>query len=129
MNVGAIVDTSVFIAVEADRPLRRDAIPDTVSVSVVTIGELRAGVLRARSAEERDARLSTLLAARELAPIPVDEDVAHAWAKLRVDLADAGRRMPANDAWIAATAVTHGVPIITQDADYDDVPGLTAIRV
>lgn len=125
----AILDTSVFIASEADRPLRRDAIPAAVAVSVVTIGELRAGVLRARSAEERDARLSTLLAARELAPLPIDEDVAHVWAKLRVDLTDAGRRMRANDAWIAATALTHGVPVVTQDADYDAAPGLTVIRV
>lgn len=128
MNAGAILDTSVFIASEARRPLRREAIPDVVSVSVVTIGELRAGVLRARNADERDARLSTLLAARELAPLPIDENVAHVWARLRVALAEAGRRMPANDAWIAATAMAHGVPIVTQDADYDDVPGLIAVR-
>ncbi len=128
MSFGALLDTSIFIAAESGRRLNRDAIPETVAVSVVTVGELRAGVLRARTAAQRDRRLSTLLAAREAAPVPIDEEVAFAWARLRVELAEAGRRMPTNDAWIAATALAHGVPVVTQDADYDDVPGLVAIR-
>jgi predicted nucleic acid-binding protein len=39
------------------------------------------------------------------------------------------RRMPANDSWIAATALLHGLPVITQDDDYVGVPGLEVIRV
>jgi predicted nucleic acid-binding protein len=37
--------------------------------------------------------------------------------------------MPVNDSWIAATAMSLGVPVVTQDADYDGVPGLQVIRV
>jgi predicted nucleic acid-binding protein len=39
------------------------------------------------------------------------------------------KNMPINDSWIAATALAAGVPVVTQDADYDDVPGLAVIRV
>lgn len=39
-------------------------------------------------------------------------------------LRDAGRRMPLNDSWIAATALAHAIPVVSQDEDYDDVPGL-----
>ena len=37
--------------------------------------------------------------------------------------------MPVNDSWIAATALAVGVPVVTQNSDYDDVPGLEVIRV
>jgi hypothetical protein len=40
-----------------------------------------------------------------------------------------GLRMPANDSWIAATAMTLGVPVVTQDEDYVSLPGLAVIRV
>ncbi|HEY5435937.1 MAG TPA: PIN domain-containing protein, partial [Candidatus Limnocylindrales bacterium] len=59
----------------------------------------------------------------------VDEAVAAAWARLRVQLRDQGRRMPVNDSWIAATAIALGVPVVSQDDDYEAVPGLTVIRV
>jgi predicted nucleic acid-binding protein len=51
------------------------------------------------------------------------------WAKLRIVLRDRGQRMPINDSWIAATALAHDVPVVTQDLDYVDVPGLTVISV
>lgn len=37
--------------------------------------------------------------------------------------------MPVNDSWIAATALALDVPVMTQDADYVDVPGLDVIHV
>jgi predicted nucleic acid-binding protein len=38
-------------------------------------------------------------------------------------------RTPLNSSWIAATAIAHGLPLVSRDADYDDVPGLHVIRV
>ena len=128
MNAG-IADTSVFIARESGRPLEWQSLPERVGVSVITIGELRAGVLAASTLDLRDRRLATLTEASALAAIPVDERVAEAWAHLRVSLRDAGLRMGLNDSWIAATALAHGVPVITQDADYAAVAGLEVIRV
>jgi predicted nucleic acid-binding protein len=124
-----LADTSVFIADESGRPLRLEHLPDEIAVSAITIGELRAGVLAAQDVDIRDQRLHTLLRARELRPIPIDEAVAEAWAKLRIMLRDRGLRMPINDSWIAATALAHDVPVVTQDLDYVDVPGLTVISV
>jgi predicted nucleic acid-binding protein len=37
--------------------------------------------------------------------------------------------MPLNDSWIAATALVRRIPVVSQDADYDGVPGLEVIRV
>ena len=128
-RVRALADTSVFIAREAGRPMLEDRFPDQAGVSVVTLGELRAGVLVAMDVPTRDRRLATLALALEFEPIPIDTDVADAWARLRVLLRDAGQRMPGNDSWIAATAISLGVPVVTQDDDYSGVPELEVIRV
>lgn len=124
-----LADTSVFIARRSGRPLDADRLPDVIGVSVITIGELRAGVLAAADIESRDRRLATLTEALALAPIPIDEPVADAWARLRVTLRDRGMRMPVNDSWIAATAIALHVPVVTQDDDYLELPGLDVIHV
>ena len=124
-----IADTSVFIARESGRALDVSALPDDLAVSIITIGELRAGVLAAVDIDTRDRRLATFSAAQALDPIPIDEPVADAWARLRILLRDSGQRMPVNDSWIAATAISLGVAIVTQDDDYAEVPGLHVIKV
>lgn len=128
MTTRAIADTSIFIADETGRPLIAAARPDGLAVSVITIGELRAGVLAATDVSTRDRRLRTLTAALELdpIPIPIDTAVADRWATLRVLLRDRGLRMGVNDSWIAATALALGVPVLTRD---DGFPALDELRV
>ena len=124
-----LADTTVFIARESGRPLDEDAFPDQISVSVMTGGELRAGVLAAHDLESRDRRLATLTHALMMEPVPVDGRVADSWALLRIRLHDSGQRMPVNVSWIAATAMSLGVPVVTQDDDYVEVDGLQVIKV
>jgi predicted nucleic acid-binding protein len=121
-----LADTSLFIARAAGRELDLAAVPAELAVSIITIGELRAGVLAARTVETRDRRLAMLTSALALDPIPIDDTVAEQWALLRVTLHRDGLRMPVNDSWIAATAMALGVPVVTQD---DDFPTLTALEV
>jgi len=124
-----LADTSVFIARESGRPLQASLLPDELAVSIITIGELRAGVLAANDVSTRDTRLATLTAAMTLDPIVIDDDVAAQWARLRVILRDSGQRMPVNDSWIAATAMALQVPIVTQDDDYINLAELPVVHV
>jgi predicted nucleic acid-binding protein len=125
-----LADTSFFIASESGRPLDEDAIPDRLAVSVITLGELRAGVLAGTNTAVRHRRLSTVGWVIRLDPLPIDDRVAETWAWLRIQLREAGRRMPVNDSWIAATAIALGLPVVTQDDDYAvEVAGLDVIRV
>ncbi len=80
-----LADTSLFIALEQGRPLAGTP-PDRVAVSVVTIAELRLGVLAATDTSVRARRLETLTRADALDPLPIDRSVAAAWAALRVAL-------------------------------------------
>ena len=128
-----LLDTSAFIARETGRPL--DDLPEHVAVSVVTIGELQLGVLNSQDAVTRARRADTLALARKADPIPISEPVMVAWARLVSDCQAAGvqRTVKLTDALIAATAVEHGLPVVTQDEDYDQLarvhPALRVIRV
>lgn len=132
MIPAGLLDTSVFIASETGRPLDESAVPEEVATTVITLGELNAGVLAAGSADVRARRLATLDAVADMVALPVDEDAARVWARLRVHLAEAGRRMGVNDLWIAAIAVSRGLPVVTQDDDFtalEGAAGFIAIRV
>ena len=124
-----LADTSLFIAKESGRPFQTDLLPDELAVSVITIGELRAGVLAATDTTTRDQRLSTLTAALALNPVPVDETVAAAWARLRLALRDNELKMPVNDSWIAATAIALDIPVVTQDDDFPSLGELDVVRL
>ena len=124
-----LLDTSIFIALETGRPLDTDRSPTNSSVSIITIGELRLGILTARDALTRSARLSTFLDASELNPLPIDENVAEAWAQLRITLRDTKTKMSVNDSWIAATAMAHNIPVITQNGGFVEGLGFDIVRI
>jgi len=125
----ALADTSVFIGLEATRFDISRFRDFEWGVSAVTLGELRLGVLQAQNPEAVSRRLSTYQLAQRFEPLTVDEAVSEVWALLISRLRAAGHRAPINDSWIAATAITHGVPIVTQDSDYDVMPDVEVIRI
>ena len=116
-----LLDTSVFIARETGRPISE--LPDHVAVSVITIGELQLGVLSAPDAMRRARRADTLALARSADPIPISEAIMVSWAHLVADCRTAGIQsmVKLTDALIAATAVEHGLAVVTQDNDYDRI--------
>lgn len=118
-----LLDTSVFIARESGRSLGE--LPGQVALSVVTIGELQLGVLSAVDPAVRARRADTLDLARSADPLPIDEAVMVAWARLVADCRAAGihRTVKLSDSLIAACAVEHGLAVVTQDGDYDQMAG------
>jgi predicted nucleic acid-binding protein len=126
----ALADTSAFIARERGAPSPAALHGDTeIAVSVVTVAELRLGVLLARDVATRAQRLATLQVAEAIDPLPIDDRVGSTWATLVATLREAGKRMPVNDSWVAATALLHDAAVVTEDADYDVVPGLHVLRI
>ena len=75
----------------------------------------------AADADTRARRADTLALARAADPIPIGEAVMTAFARLVHDCRRAGVRPRVLDALIAATAVEHGPPLVTQDDDYEQL--------
>jgi predicted nucleic acid-binding protein len=95
------------------------------SVSVVSVSELLYGAHRGRpeARGERLARVENLLA--RLTALPVSEPIARVHAQMWSELTARGQRIGIHDSWIAATALAHGLELVTTDEkDFGRVPGL-----
>lgn len=128
----ALADTSFFVGLEAERVAEQTLADFDLGVSAITLGELRLAVLSASNRDKPEAasrRLATYQLARQFDPIPVDERVSDAWALLVAQLRSQRRKAPINDTWIAATAIAHDLPVVTQDTDYAAMPGLTVVQL
>jgi predicted nucleic acid-binding protein len=125
----ALADTSVFMGLEAERFQAGRFEGFDWGISAITLGELRLSLLRAADPDSASRRLSTYLLAQRFEALPVDEPVSDAWALLVSRLRAEGRKVPINDSWIAATAIAHGIPVVTQDTDYDAMPGVEVIKI
>ena len=123
-----LLDTSVFVAREPGRPL--GPLPAAAAISVVTVAELHLGVLLADDPAVRAQRLRTLSSVEaRFEPLPIDAAVARTFAELVAEARRTGRRPTIMDAWIAATAVAHDLPVYTQDEDFLAIPRVRVVRV
>ena len=61
--------------------------------------------------------------------LPVDDEAARMWARLRIYLAEAARRVRINDLWIAAIAASRGLPVVTRDDDFAALEGAPNVTV
>lgn len=125
----ALLDTSYFIASETGRPLRDiDDITQT-EISVITLAELTLGVLMADDTQ-RAQRVETLSTVESTwTALPITAEIARQFAQIVASLRQSQRRVPLLDSLVAATALIEGIPVVTQDRDYDTIPGVTTIHV
>jgi len=109
----ALLDTSVVIAAADGADV---ALPGEAAISVVTLGELRAGVLRARDAAARLERLTRFeLIRSSFIPLPVDEEVADHYGRALARARDEGRIEKPLDLLIIATAAASDNVLHTLD--------------
>lgn len=121
-----LVDTSVLIDLES---LDRASLPDELAISAVTLAELAAGPHATEDAEERARRQERLQRTEALFDaLPLDDSCARAYGRVYSAVASAGRKARGPrvlDLLIAATAITHELPLYTLNPD--DLRGLDAL--
>ena len=96
---------------------------ERAAIPVIVLGEFRYGIAVSRYRRAYEAWLDSQLPYFDV--LAVTGDTSIAYAALRVALKRSGRRIPANDAWIAALALQHGLPVLSRDRHFDAVPNLT----
>jgi predicted nucleic acid-binding protein len=99
--------------------------PESQFISVLTVGELRKGIVRlpaSRRSEALEEWLAELIEGASDRILPFTLETANRWASMRADMEQAGRIIPVIDGLIAATALEHGLQIVTRNtADFSSV--------
>ncbi len=90
------------------------------TIPVIVLGEFRYGIAGSRHRAAYEVWLDSQLLHVDI--LEVAEDTTITYATLRVTLKRSGHPIPANDAWIAALALQHRLPILTRDHHFDRVP-------
>lgn len=122
-----ILDTSALSAIADGQP-ELETLLGTASglaIPVVVLGEYRYGIAQSRQRRRYEKWLNELVVNCRV--LSVDERTAVEFAGIRVDLKRAGAPIPANDAWIAALARQHAMPVVSRDKHFDLVPALKRI--
>ena len=119
-----ILDTNALSAfVDGDAAVGARLSAETrVAIPVIVLGEFRYGISGSRHRGAYERWLDDHLPEFEI--LSVTEPTTLAYARVRVSLKKIGRPIPANDAWIAALALQHRLPVLSRDEDFDAVPGL-----
>lgn len=93
-----------------------------VAIPVIVLGEFRYGIAGSRYRDRYERWLTDHLSSFEI--LAVTEPTTLTYARVRASLKKLGRPIPANDAWIAALALQHRLPVMSRDEHFDAVPGL-----
>ena len=100
---------------------------DEVGIPAVVLGELYSGFRQGRRWAENHTRLTDFLSRPSVRILPVTEETAVRYAEVDVYLRKHGRPIPRNDVWIAASAIEHGMEVLTLDEHFREIP-LLVIR-
>lgn len=122
--MGYLIDTNILSELRRKHPNDHvvawfeDRPATTLYISVLTLGEIRKGIESLGKCKRKvklldwlETELPAFFAGRVL---PIDNAVADRWGRL---LAAAGRPLPAIDSLLAATALTHGLALVTRNVD------------
>lgn len=90
------------------------------AIPVIVLGEFRYGISGSRHRKTYESWLDVHLIHFDLLPVTPETTVPY--ASLRATLKRLGRPIPANDVWIAALALQHGLPILSRDEHFDALP-------
>ena len=131
MNEGRIIaDTNVVSylmkGTELGQRYKRHLAGKIVGIVFVTVAEMHYGAEKNGWGEKRRLQLEEHL--KNFVVLPYNNEIAKVYARIVVERERIGRRIDWPDAWIAATALWHRIPLVSHDGDFADIIGLDLIR-
>ena len=125
-----LLDTSAYAAYHLGHPEIGNAVRDAdeTCLTPVVLGELLDGFRRGAQRGRNESYLRKFLSASRTRMLAMDGETAERYASILEALRTAGTPIPANDVWIASSAMQHGLVLITTDAHFDRVPQIIVRR-
>jgi len=120
------MDTNIYVGFKRGAANVIDALSraETILVPATVVGELLCGFKCGDRLRANREELETFLDTPRVNLVGIDEETAEFYADIYRNLRRAGRPIPTNDMWIAASAMQHGAAVCTQDGHFRNVPGL-----
>ena len=94
----------------------------SIAMPIIVLGELRAGFAAGDQESTNAANLNRFLASPRVLVLLPDEQTAHHYAQLHLQLRNKGAPIPTNDLWIAALVVQHQLVLCTSDRHFKQLP-------
>jgi len=120
-----LLDTNIVIALFAGEPAVQEHLgqAEEVFLPSIVLGELYFGAHKSGRVEENLARIDEFAINSSI--LACDTDTAKEYGIIKNTLRMKGRPIPENDIWIAAIARQYGLTLVTRDAHFDEIEGLS----
>ena len=117
------MDTSAYAAFLKGSPGVKEAVQqaDEIVLNPVVLGELKAGFLLGKNEKRNRDILKDFLISPRIIIVDIDEETSERYAVIAQSLRIKGSPIPTNDLWIAASAMQHGLKVLTTDKHYLEV--------
>ena len=119
-----LLDTSAYSAFKRGHAQLVAALRQAVLIVLtpIVLGELLSGFARGSREARNRAELERFLQSPRVKILPVGQETAERFAVIYRSLRESGTPIPSNDMWIAASAMEHGLRVLTTDAHFRRVP-------
>lgn len=130
MDGGQIIaDTNVVSYLMKGTDIGRRYVPHlagkVIGIVFVTVAEMHYGAEKRNWGERRRRQLEEHL--KNFVVLPYNNEISKVYARVVIERERAGRPISWPDAWIAATALWYGLPLVSHDGDFDGISGLRLI--
>jgi predicted nucleic acid-binding protein len=121
-----LIDTNVYAAFKKNDPVTLNTFRtvEYIGVNIIVLGELLSGFKGGGREAKNKKELEQFLDSPRVYIIPLDEETAEFYAKIYWDLKKKGKPIPANDIWVAASAMRHALSLFSYDEHFKNIEGI-----
>jgi predicted nucleic acid-binding protein len=126
-----LLDTSAYSALLRGSVEVKEALQgaEEVALTPIVIGELIAGFTGGRFGDRNRRFLREFLDTPRVRALNIDSDTSERYAAVWSHLRSQGTPIPTNDLWIAASAMQHGLAVLTTDRHFLNVPQVLTVLI
>lgn len=119
-----LLDTSAYSALLRGNERMKRTLQEVeeAALTPVILGELLAGFTGGRFEARNRELLKAFLETPRVRVYPIDGETSERYAAVWLHLREQGTPIPTNDLWIAASAMQHGLTVLTADRHFRKVP-------